>query len=548
MTNTMVIKKEVKIIPFTIKRNLLYQYILFPLLFTAIIITPLCFYTFINLFTGVYGRNNLLNVTLLNCVTILVSFLAGMILAKRVRAVAPENAEYNRLATLIAPAVNAVVIFIVYIAGGISSAKIAAFIINPLFILDNLLFESILENSIVMIMFSSSIAYTASFLIFTRKVFKSSEKNQKKIFTILTSTVTALAILFCSLMVYPEIEYEMLKKKYESLPFNEEVDYRFYSNLIFDENNQLVKLNGELTLDFKNISTSPRLDGATAFYPIYAAIAENCYSGLKNEVERNGMYYYDIWGRDANGNNIGLQIPENQQNNPLFIRCAELISCTQTTNAYNRLTDGKSEMVFAFEPSDEQIAYAASKGVEFELTCIGYDAFCFFVNKQNPVDNLTLKQVQDIYSGKITNWKMAGGDNKRIFAFTRPKNSGSQIIMENSVMKGVTINTRFEAKEVSTMGWIINVVDGYLNTPAAIGYTFMYYSSYMVTGESIKYLAINGITPTNDTVKSGAYIYSTPFYAVTIKGRETPQTLELLDWLQRQQGQSLIEQCGYVGL
>lgn len=537
-------KKEKEIRPFTIKRNLLYQYVFFPLIFTIILIAPLGMYAFANIFISAYLRDNLLNTILLNSAATVAAFFSGLVLAKRVRMVSPENARYVRLATLILPAVNTIAVFIAYIAGGIFPAKIAAVIVNPLFFLDNLLFDFILENSLVLIMFLSSVVYTISFLVFSRKAFKAEGKKQAQIFMAITAAVTALALASCAFTVYPEMEYEILKKQYETLPFNEEVDYKFSQNLPFSINNKLVKMGEGLTLEFSDVNTTPRLDGATAFYPVYAAIAENCYSGLKAEMEKNDLRFMsDFWG-----DNIYLDIPEDKQNNSQLIRCAELIRCSQTTKAYNGLTDSKSDMVFAFEPSDAQIAYAAEKGVEFELTLIGYDAFCFFVNTQNPVNNLTLKNVQDIYSGKITNWKKVGGKNKRIFAFTRPKNSGSQTIMENTVMKDVVINTRFEAKEVATMGQIINVVDGYLNTPAAIGYTFMYYSSFMVKGESIKYLAVDGVAPTNAAVRSGAYIFSTPFYAVTAKGRETPQTLELLNWLQGAQGQSLIEKCGYVGL
>lgn len=537
-------QKEKKIIQFTVKRNLLYQYVFFPLLFTLMLIVPLGWYAFINIFISVQTRNNLFNVVMFNCVAVAVAFLSGRILAKRVRTAAPETMGYARLATLIAPAINTIAVFIAYIAGGVYAAKITAFAVNPLFILVNLLFDFILENSVIMIMFLSSLAYMSAFLIFTRAIFRVDDKKRIKAFTVVTSIITVLALASCMFAVYPELEYEILKKKYDSLPFTEEVDYRFYENMPFDENNKLVKINETLTLDFSDVNTTPRLDGATAFYPVYAAVVENCYSGLKSEMAKDDWFFYgDPWGT-----NIDLYTSSAQTDNPLFDRCAGLIKCTQTTNAYNGLIDGNSDMVFAFEPSDAQLAYAAEKGVELELTLIGYDAFCFFVNKQNPVNNLTLKQIQDIYSGKITNWKKAGGKNKRIFAFTRPKNSGSQTIMENSVMKGVAINTRFQAKEVRTMGMIINVVDGYLNTPAAIGYTFMYYSSFMVTGESIKYLAVDGVTPTKDTVKSGAYAFSTPFYAVTVKGRQSSETLELLDWLQGRQGQSLIEKCGYVGL
>lgn len=537
--------KEKTVIPFTIKRNMMFQFVYFPLIFTGIIILPLAFCSFINMFISSYTRNDFAIAIIFSGVSMAVAFLIGRILAKRVRAIAPETAKYNRLLTFTSLAINILVIFVVYLAGGVSAAKYACFVVNPLFILDNLMFNFILENSIIMIMFLSIITYNASFLLFSRSAFKTDDQKQTKVFAVSTAIITTIAILVCSLAVYPEVEYSYMKHKYERIPFTEEVDYNFYLNFPFDSENSLIRIDEKLSIDFVDINTTPRLDGATAFYPVYAAIAQSSYSGLKKEIEANGFRYTsDYWG----GDNIYLYDPyEYQQAEPLLDICSQLIRCTQTTNAYNGLADGNSDIVFAFKPSDEQIAYAASKGVEFELTLIGYDAFCFFVNNKNPVNNLTIKQIQDIYSGKITNWNKVGGKNKRIFTFTRPKNSGSQTIMENDVMKNIPINAKFESKVVQTMGQIIVIVDSYLNTSASIGYTFMYYSSNMVTGESIKYIAIDGVSPTHDTVRTGTYLFSTPFYAVTVKGQQTAETKQLLEWLTGTQGQYFIEQCGYVG-
>ena len=68
---------------------------------------------------------------------------------------------------------------------------------------------------------------------------------------------------------------------------------------------------------------------------------------------------------------------------------------------------------------------AKEKGVELEIVPIVKDAFVFFVNTENPVESLTLEQIQGIYTGNIKNWKDVGGDNERIVAYQRPANSGS---------------------------------------------------------------------------------------------------------------------------
>ena len=76
---------------------------------------------------------------------------------------------------------------------------------------------------------------------------------------------------------------------------------------------------------------------------------------------------------------------------------------------------------------DKQKEYAASKGVEFVLTPIGYESFVFLLNKKNPVDSLTIDEVKGIYTGKYSNWKELGGKNKQIIPIQRAENSGSSV-------------------------------------------------------------------------------------------------------------------------
>ncbi len=72
------------------------------------------------------------------------------------------------------------------------------------------------------------------------------------------------------------------------------------------------------------------------------------------------------------------------------------------------------------------------QGLTFHMIPIGREAFVFFVNHKNTVENLTLGQVQQIYAGKITNWQEVGGKNDAIRAFQRPADSGSQTALEKN--------------------------------------------------------------------------------------------------------------------
>lgn len=77
---------------------------------------------------------------------------------------------------------------------------------------------------------------------------------------------------------------------------------------------------------------------------------------------------------------------------------------------------------------------AAENNVELDVTQIALDGFVFIIHKDNPVDSLTVEQIQKIYIGNITNWKELGGNDEEIIPSTREKNSGSQTVLENVVM------------------------------------------------------------------------------------------------------------------
>lgn len=190
---------------------------------------------------------------------------------------------------------------------------------------------------------------------------------------------------------------------------------------------------------------------------------------------------------------------------------------------------------------------AEELGIEFQLTPIAKEAFVFFVNIDNPVSNLSLEEIRQIYKKEITNWSRLGGNDEKIMPFQRPANSGSQTVMLANVMQGKSLPAPLQEEYAAEMGGVISQVADYRNYSSAIGYSFRYYATGMNPNDDIKLIAINGIEPTSPNIKSGTYIFSVDVYAVTI-GNESENTQKLIDWLVSEQGQRLVELCGYVGL
>ncbi|WP_404328759.1 substrate-binding domain-containing protein [Mesobacillus maritimus] len=178
------------------------------------------------------------------------------------------------------------------------------------------------------------------------------------------------------------------------------------------------------------------------------------------------------------------------------------------------------------------------------MTPIGREAFVFFVHKDNPVEELSIGQLQGIYSGKITNWQEVGGNNEKIRAFQRPEGSGSQSALMN-VMDGVPLMEPPSEDIVSAMGGIIREKTNYQNRKNAIGFSFRHFSQDMVDNGKIKNIAVEGILPTKENIQNETYPLVDNFYAFT-SNHEHPHDQPFIEWMQSKQGQWLVDQTVYV--
>jgi phosphate transport system substrate-binding protein len=293
------------------------------------------------------------------------------------------------------------------------------------------------------------------------------------------------------------------------LPTISEENYE-YAYRPFAETSTLAKLYEETNLRFTIYDNLPVLDGATALYPVYASFVQAVYPK------------YD------------------------YQEIARLVLCSKTPEAYENLLQGKADIIFCAVPSDSQREQFGHKGLNLKLVPIGREAFVFFVNKKNKIDNVTIENIQGIYSGKISNWKELNGANKEIRAFQRPENSGSQTMLIK--VMGIVPLMEPRREDISTgMGGIINRVAVYKNFPDAIGYSFLFFSTEMVKNDQIKLLSVEGIYPSKKTIQDGSYPFSDSFYAIYVDTDEKNENIDLfIEWILSEQGQELIEKTGYV--
>ncbi len=202
------------------------------------------------------------------------------------------------------------------------------------------------------------------------------------------------------------------------------------------------------------------------------------------------------------------------------------------------------DLILATEPSQEELQMAKDAGVTLQKTPVCYDAFVFLVNASNPVASLTLDQIRKIYSGEIQNWQELGGPDREIIPFQREKNSGSQTAMENLVMQGLPMAGVVQNYVTDGMGDLIRQIGDYDNGKSSLGYSYLYYVENLYRSGEVKVLAIDGVAPTPENLRSGKYPLTTNYYAVCRQGDGIGAAFT--EWLVSPQGQRCVAQAGYV--
>ena len=271
------------------------------------------------------------------------------------------------------------------------------------------------------------------------------------------------------------------------------------------DDSDLARINSTLKLT----DNLPVLDGAAALVPVYASII--------NAVYPVGSVTYE-GGEFSDDNFYGENFAEDSK-----------MQYKNTVRGYQAIVDGTTDILFCAAPSEEQKQYAEEKDVELVYIPVGLEAFVFFVNKNNPVDNLTVEQVRDIYGGKYKNWADVGGADRAINPVTRMQGSGSQSAMDAFMGE----------REIAPKSLLAF-------TGGAIGFSFRYYMDGIVGNKDVKMLSLNGVYPSAENIRNSSYPIVAQFYAIYRADNDNGNIPVLIDWLLSDEGQEIIEESGYV--
>jgi phosphate transport system substrate-binding protein len=281
-----------------------------------------------------------------------------------------------------------------------------------------------------------------------------------------------------------------------------------------------------LTLD-----NYPKSDGSTSTAPLNTIIA----------CRILGIDYKWIWTNDTRAVEPGL----NKKNSEKFWR---QIKSSQTHQSFINLINKEADIILsARRMSADEKVHADAAGVSLIETPVALDAFIFIVHEENPVQSLTIKQVQDIYTGKITNWREVGGNNTEINPYVRNANSGSQELMETLVMKDLEI-IEFPENSFELIHSMAGALDRVSRDINSICYTLYYYMENIATSTwNIKGLAINGIHPDWGAIGNRSYPYVAEIYAVIRSDLDkSSMAYKLYEWIQTEAGKQVINESGYV--
>jgi phosphate transport system substrate-binding protein len=196
---------------------------------------------------------------------------------------------------------------------------------------------------------------------------------------------------------------------------------------------------------------------------------------------------------------------------------------------------------------DEEVAEAQSNGIKPVEHIIARDAIAVIVNPNNPVSELTLQQISDIYSGKYVNWQEVGGEDRPIVRLSRETNSGTHVYFLETVLR---LGSK-EDKTLFSMDTLLlpsseGIISEVRDNPNAIGYDGLGY-----VPDDLKTIAIakeaDGayVLPSIETVNDKSYAIARDLYMYT-NGEPTGSVKEYLDWILSDEAQVIVAELGFV--
>ena len=213
------------------------------------------------------------------------------------------------------------------------------------------------------------------------------------------------------------------------------------------------------------------------------------------------------------------------------------IAAEGSTTGIAAIIDGTAQIgMSSRRAKPAEVSAAAGKGVNLKPTVVAYDGLGVIVNSNNPIKNLTKKQVEQIFTGEITDWSAVGGSGGKISIYTRNTSSGTY-----SDWKELAMKKRDYAPGAQKMAGHEQIAAEVGKNKNGIGYVGL---AYMKAG-GIKVLTVDGQAPTQESARSKQWPYSRPTFYYT-NGEPAGVAKEFVDFTVGSVGQKIVDRVGFV--
>ncbi|MGC9361525.1 MAG: PstS family phosphate ABC transporter substrate-binding protein [Candidatus Syntrophosphaera sp.] len=202
------------------------------------------------------------------------------------------------------------------------------------------------------------------------------------------------------------------------------------------------------------------------------------------------------------------------------------------------LMNGTVDIANASRPmKSKELADARSKGMDPKPYALALDAIAVITHKSNPVKGLSIDQIKDIYTGKITNWSSVGGPKLPIVVISRDVSSGTFEVFNEKALEGEKVVA--SAQLLASNNAIATTVG---TTPGGIGYIGLGYLT-----EEVKAVSVDGIAPSRKTAQDESYKLSRKLYMYT-DGKAKGAVNNYIAFIQSEAGQKIVEEQGFIAL
>jgi phosphate transport system substrate-binding protein len=208
------------------------------------------------------------------------------------------------------------------------------------------------------------------------------------------------------------------------------------------------------------------------------------------------------------------------------------------------LINGSTDICESSRPmkDKEKEEVKSKRGAEAKEISVAVDGLAIYLNASNPVKELTLGQLKDIYTGKTTNWKDVGGKNAKIILYSRENNSGTYAYFKEHVLQNGDFHPTAQ-----TLSGTATVVNSVSKDPNSIGYGGIAYAKGIKHALVKKDANSPAIEPNMENVLSAAYPISRYLYWYTL-GEPSGEIKKLVDWVLGSEGQAIVKEVGYYPL